>query len=138
MIILDTNVLSELMRDDPNAKVLAWLDLQPSASIWITTVTLMESRFGLFRMPAGKRRDHRLKELELILAEDIERRFAPFDEAAALSTALLLAERQLKGRPIEYRDAMIAGIAISTKATLATRNVAHFSDLGTNLVNPWD
>jgi predicted nucleic acid-binding protein len=126
------------MRDFPNAKVLAWLDLQPPASIWITTVTLMESRFGLFRMPARKRRDHRLKELELILAEDIERRFAPFDEAAALSTALLLAERQLKGRPIEYRDAMIAGIAISTKATLATRNVAHFSDLGTNLVNPWD
>jgi toxin FitB len=93
MIILDTNVLSELMRDFPNAKVLAWLDLQPPASIWITTVTLMESRFGLFRMPARKRRDHRLKELELILAEDIERRFAPFDEAAALSTALLLAER---------------------------------------------
>jgi toxin FitB len=138
MIILDTNVLSELMRDNPAPKVLAWLDLQPSSSIWITTVTLMESRFGLLRMPAGKRRDQRLRELELILTEDIERRYAPFDEAAALSTALLLAERQLKGRPIEYRDAMIAGIVVSTKATLATRNVAHFNDLGANLVNPWD
>lgn len=138
MIILDTNVLSELMSDDPDPHVLAWLDLQPSSSIWLTTVTLMESRFGLLRMPPGKRREQRLRELELILAEDIERRYAPFDEAAAASTAVLLAERKLKGRPIEYRDAMIAGIAISTQATLATRNVAHFSGLGANLVNPWD
>lgn len=138
MIILDTNVLSELMRDVPSATVLEWLDRQPSASVWITCITLMEIHFGIVRMPPRKRRERMLAEFEAILREEIQGRYAPFDAPAAERTAALMALRNSKGRPIEYRDAMIAGIVLSTKANLATRNFTHFADLGINLVNPWD
>lgn len=138
MIILDTNVLSELMRDVPHPAVLDWLDRQPSPSVWVTCISLMEIRFGLLRMSAGKRRERMLEEFEAILLEEIQGRYASFDAAAATQTATLMALRSLKGRSMEYRDAMIAGTALSTKAVLATRNIAHFSDLGLNLVNPWD
>ena len=138
MIILDTNVLSELMRDVPHPTVLAWLDRQPASSVWTSTVTLMEIDFGLFRMPEGKRRDRLIRELESILHEEIEERYAPFDKAAAGQAAFLMALLESKGRPMEFRDAMIAGTALSTNAVLATRNVSHFSGLGIKLVNPWD
>ena len=137
MIILDTNVLSELMREAPDPGMLAWLDRQPSSSVWLTCISLMEIRFGLLRMPAGKRRERMLEEFEVILREEIQGRYAPFDAAAATQTASLMVLGNLKGRPMEYRDAMIAGTALSTNAVLATRNIAHFSDLGVNLVNPW-
>jgi len=138
VIILDTNVLSELMRDAPNPAVLIWLDRQPSRSVWLTCISLMEIRFGLFRMPAGKRRERMMEEFEAILREELQGRYAPFDAAAATQTASLMVLRNLKGRSLEYRDAMIAGTVLSTNAVLATRNIAHFSDLGVNLVNPWD
>jgi toxin FitB len=138
VIILDTNVLSELMRAVPDPAVLNWLDRQPSRSVWITCISLMEIRIGLFRMAAGKRRERMLEEFEVILREEIQGRYAPFDAAAATQTASLMVLRNLKGRPMEYRDALIAGTVLSTNAVLATRNIGHFSDLGVNLVNPWD
>jgi len=137
MIILDTSVLSELMRDVPDPVVLDWLDRQPSSSVWVTCISVMEIRFGFFRMPAGKRRERMLEEFEAILREEIQERYAPFDDAAATQTATLMALRNSKGRPMEYRDAMIAGIAQASRATLATRNAAHFSDLSVPVVNPW-
>jgi predicted nucleic acid-binding protein len=137
MIILDTNVLSELMREVPDPVVLDWLDRQPSSSIWVTCISLMEIRFGLFRMPTGKRRERMLEEFEAILQEEIQERYAPFDDAAATQSAALMALRNNKGRPIEFRDAMIAGIAQASRATLATRNTSHFSDLSVPVVNPW-
>jgi predicted nucleic acid-binding protein len=137
MIILDTNVLSELMRDVPNPAVLDWLDRQPSSSVWVSCISLMEIRFGLFRMPTGKRRERMLEEFEAILRDEIQERYAPFDASAATQTATLMALRNSKGRPMEYRDAMIAGTALSTKAVLATRNTSHFSDLSVSVVNPW-
>jgi hypothetical protein len=138
MIILDTNVLSELMREVPHPAVLAWLDRQPSSSVWISTVTLLETQFGLLRMPEGKRRDRMIRELEIILHEEIEERYAPFDKAAAGQAALLMALLAGKGRPIEFRDAMIAGTVLSVNAVFATRNMSHFHGLGLNLVNPWN
>lgn len=138
MIILDTNVLSELMRDVPNPVVLDWLDRQPSASVWITCISLMEIRFGLLQMPTGRRQERMMEEFEAILREEIQGRYAPFDAAAASQTASLMVLRNLKGRPMEYRDAMIAGTVLSTNAVLATRNIPHFSDLGFNLLNPWE
>ena len=138
MILLDTNVLSELMREAPHPAVLAWLDRQPSSSVWISTVTLLEIQFGLFRMPEGKRRDRMIRELEIILHEEIEERYAPFDKAAAGQAAFLMALLEGKGRPIEFRDAMIAGTVLSANAVFATRNISHFRGLGLNLVNPWD
>jgi toxin FitB len=137
MIILDTNVLSELMRDVPDPGVLGWLDRQPFRSVWITCITLMEIRLGLLTMPAGRRRERMLAELEAILQEEIQGRYAPFDAAAAAQTAGLMALSKSRGRPMEYRDAMIAGTALASNAVLATRNVAHFSDIGINLANPW-
>ena len=138
MIILDTNVLSELMRDSPHAAVLAWLDRQPATSIWFSTVTLMEIHFGHFRMPEGKRRDLMIRELENILHEEFDERYAPFDKAVAGQAAFLMALLETNERPIEFRDAMIDGTLLSTNAALATRNVSQFGGLGLNLINPWE
>jgi len=137
MIVLDTNVLSALMRPEAEPQVLRWLDAQPESSIWTTTITLMEIRYGLQTMPAGRRRDQMTIEFEAVLREDIDGRYLPFDTAAAEQAAALLARRKALGRPIEYRDTMIAGIALVTRATLATRNTVHFADLSITVINPW-
>jgi hypothetical protein len=89
MIILDTNVLSELMRKQPDPSVVQWLDRQPPSSIWITSVTLMELRAGLRSIPAGKRTAQMMQELEVLLTEEIEQRYLSFDTAAAEETAML-------------------------------------------------
>jgi len=139
MIILDTNVLSELMREEPDKSVVQWLDRQPPSSIWTTSITVMEVRFGLLSMPTGKRLARMTQELEAVLKEEIEERYAQFDLDAAEQAAILMAgRRKLKGRPLDFRDTMIAAIAISRRATLATRNTSHFSDLGSSVVNPWN
>lgn len=137
MIILDTNVLSALMRSAPDAAVIDWLDEQPSESIWITSVTEFESRFGLALLPDGKRRRALEAVFAQLLKEDLENRVLPFDSAAAEQAALLAARRQQAGQPVDMRDTQIAGIALSRRATLATRNVRHFGDLNVPVVNPW-
>jgi len=137
MIILDTNVLSALMREVPDQTVLAWMDRQPDSSLWTTTVTLMELQYGLKILPLGRRRQKMTEGLEAVLREEIEGRYADFDVSAGEQAAELMAMRKLRGRPIDFRDTMIAGIALATRATLATRNVAHFEDLSVPVVNPW-
>lgn len=137
MIILDTNVLSELMVAEPDPVVVAWLDRQPWTSVWTTAITVLEIRSGLQILPAGKRRASLIEILENILLQDIEQRVAPFDTAAESRAADLIASRQRKGRPGELRDTMIAGIVISRGAALATRNTRHFADLTVPLINPW-
>lgn len=138
MIILDTNVLSALMRAIPDEVILNWLDRQPETSIWTTTITLMELRYGVQSMPSGRRQDTMKRELEAVLREEIEGRYAVFDIPAAEQAAELMASRKLKGRPVDHRDTMIAGIALATHATLATRNTSHFADLSVLVVNPWE
>jgi hypothetical protein len=138
MIVLDTNVISALMRPQPDQVVLQWLDRQPASSIWTTTITLMELRYGLQSMPAGNRRQAMQRELENVLHVDIDGRYLSFDSAAAQHSADLMVLRKLKGRPVEIRDTIIAGIVLATNATLATRNVTHFSDLNATIVNPWN
>jgi hypothetical protein len=137
MIILDTNVLSALMSRIPERHVIAWLDKQPRISIWTTSVTVLEIRFGLQIMPAGKRRAALVEAFENVLADVIERRIAPFDAAAAQQAADLMAVRHSRGRPVELRDTMIAGIVLACHATLATRNRAHFEDLSVPVIDPW-
>lgn len=137
MILLDTNVISALMRPVPEQLVLRWLDSQAKSSIWITSITVMELRYGLHIMPQGRRRDGMSQSLEILLAEKIEGRVAPFDSGAAQEAGDLMASRKRQGRPGDYRDTMIAGIALSTRATLATGNTAHFADLSVPVVNPW-
>lgn len=135
MIILDTNVLSALMLRVPDVVVQAWLDRQPRTSIWTTAITVLEIRFGLHIMPAGKRRESLIQGFENLL-DKLGSRVAVFDDAAAQKASELMDARHKRGRPGDLRDTMIAGIVLSQNATLATRNTAHFEDL-TAVVNPW-
>ena len=138
MILLDTNVLSALMRQRPDTEVINWLDRQPRTSVWTTSVTVLEIRFGLQVMTTGKRRSLLIAAFERLLAELIQQRIASFDGEAAQRAADLMATRQKKGRSGELRDSMIAGIALASHATLATRNVKHFDDLSVSVLNPWE
>lgn len=137
MILLDTNVLSALMQVAPDEAVAQWLDQQPRESIWITTITVMEIRAGLQAMPSSRKRSALANALAVLLGEKIQGRIAVFDIPSAEEAAELMARRKLKGRPVDSRDTMIAGIAQASRATLATRNTAHFSDLSVPVVNPW-
>lgn len=137
MIILDTNVLSALMRTAPEAEVVRWLDHQPAESIWITSITLFETRLGLALLPRGRRRQLLELAFDRLLAEDLENRVLDFDSAAATEAATLAASRQRAGRPVDMRDTQIAGIALARRATLATRNVRHFQDLSVTVIDPW-
>ena len=138
MIILDTNVLSALMRKAPDPPVINWLDQQPAESIWITSITLFEARLGLALLPKGRRRSALESAFDLLLVEDLEGRILDFDRPAAEAAAALAAERQRQGRTVDIRDTQIAGVVLARRATFATRNVKHFSDLGADVVNPWE
>lgn len=138
MIILDTNVVSEIMLPRPDERVTSWLDRQPRASIWVTSVSVFEIRFGLETMPVGRRRIALMASFERWLGEVVQQRIASYDEAAARCAAELAADRQRRGRPGELRDTMIAGIVLSSHAKLATRNVKHFEDIAGSVVNPWE
>ena len=137
MIVLDTNVLSALMRREPDAAAVAWLDGQSAESIWTTAITVFEIRFGLELLVPGRRRRQLETAFSRAISEDLEDRVLPFDEEAAREAASRAAERQRAGRRIDFRDLEIAGIVSTRRATLATRNVRHFQDLGIALVDPW-
>jgi len=137
VIILDTNVLSALMRKLPDSPVVGWLDRQPPESVWITSVTLFEARLGLALLPDGKRRAALVSAFARLLEEDLENRVLDFDTGAAIEAAELAAQRQRAGRPVDIRDTQIAGIALARHGTLATRNTRHFADLKINVIDPW-
>ena len=138
MIVLDTNVISALMRDIPDETIIRWLDRQQRASIWTTSINVFETRFGLYIMPAGKRQAAMMALYERVLSDTIQGRIALFDSDAAQQAAELHAQRKEQGRPGELRDTMIAGIVLASHATLATRNVKHFEEIASSLVNPWE
>ena len=137
MILLDTNILSELMRPAPEAAVEQWLADQPAASVFISAITEAELRYGLALMPVGRRRSTIAAEIEGMLGEDFRGRILPFDSPAAVAFAEIAADRRQAGRPISQADAQIAAIARSRGAALATRNVADFEGCGIEVVNPW-
>jgi predicted nucleic acid-binding protein len=137
MIILDTNVLSALMRQVPEVPVVAWLDRQPAESVWITSITLFEARLGLALLPKGRRQQTLEAAFARLLGEDLENRVLDFDSAAATEAASVAARRQRAGRSVDMRDTQIAGIALARRATLATRNVRHFQDLNIPVLDPW-
>lgn len=137
MILLDTNVVSELMQRSPGSEVIRWLDNQPAESVWTTAITVFEVRTGLELLPAGRRRRNLESAFDQLLAEDLQGRVQSFDQAAALAAGIIAANRQRAGRRVEIRDIQIAGIATARKATLATRNIRHFEGLRVDVVNPW-
>jgi predicted nucleic acid-binding protein len=138
VIVIDTNVLSALMRQIPELPVVEWLDRQAAESIWITSITLFEARFGLALLPKGRRRRTLEAAFDKLMVEDLEGRVLDFDQPAAEAAAMLAAERQRDGQSIDMRDTQIAGIVLARRAKLATRNVRHFSDLNVEVINPWD
>jgi predicted nucleic acid-binding protein len=137
MILLDTDVLSALMRDRRDPVVVRWVDRQPQTSMWISAITVLEVQFGLAIMSEGRRRQAYGEAFTRVLNEELERRVAPFDTAAAEETAALMASRKGRGVPRDLRDSMIAGIALSRRAALATRNVKHFDDPQLTVIDPW-
>jgi predicted nucleic acid-binding protein len=137
VILLDTNVLSELMRPAPTAAVEAWIAAQPIAGLFISAITEAELRFGLALLPQGSRRSKLANAVETILAEDFAGRILPFDSGAAEAYATIAADRRKRGRPIAQFDAQIAAIARSRRAALATRNIANFELCGVPLLDPW-
>ncbi len=137
MILLDTNILSELMRPAPSPAVMSWLAAQPAASLFISAVTEAELRYGVLLLPEGRRRADLIAALEAMLTEDFAGRILPFDSAAALAFAAIAASRWQAGKPVSQFDAQIAAIAQSRGAELATRNVADFAECGVEIINPW-
>jgi len=137
VILLDTNVISALMQRETDPVVVTWLDAQPPESIWTTSITVFEVRFGLELLASGKRRRSLEEAFNKSLEEDFEGRIVPFDEGAAHAAGRIAAEQRRLGRGLEIRDVQIAGIAAARKATIATRNVRHFEGLGPDLIDPW-
>jgi predicted nucleic acid-binding protein len=137
MIILDTNVISELFKPLPDAKVALWMETLASSESFTTTITRGELLFGLYRMPEGQRRTTLLQGLGRIFESRLSGRVLPYDEVAADAYAQISASRRKQGRPTSQSDEMIAGIVRSRGATLATRNMRDFEDCGIALINPW-
>lgn len=137
MIILDTNVISELLRPKADGAVEAWLADQPPASIFTSTITEAEILYGVRLLPDGKRKAELLAAIQPIFAEDFAGRVLAFDEEAGDAYATLAVARRQAGRPISQFDAQIAAIATSRGAAVATRNVSDFGDIGLVLINPW-
>jgi hypothetical protein len=136
MIVLDTNVISALIQTTPDPVVVSWLNSQQSDLVWTTAVSVFEVRFGLSVMPAGRRQQTFLAAFDLALLQ-MGNRVHPFDTAATAQAAAISSKLRSLGRPIEFRDVMIAGTVASHRAVLATRNTKHFADAGIPLINPW-
>jgi len=138
MIILDTNVLSELMRPNPSPRVVTWVAKQPAAELVTTSITEAEIFYGIELLTKGKRREGLLAAAEAMFAEDLAGRIFGFDSDAARVFSRIAAHRRSLGRPISPANAQIAAIAQARGAKLAARNVADFEDCGLNVVDPWN
>jgi predicted nucleic acid-binding protein len=138
MIILDTNVLSELMRPKPSPRVAAWVAKQPATELFTTSITEAEIFYGIELLTKGKRREGLLAAAEAMFAEDLAGRIFGFESDAARGFSKMAAHRRALGRPISHADAQIAAIAHVRGAKLATRNVADFEDCGLDVVDPWN
>lgn len=137
MIVLDTNVLSEIIRPSPSTEVISWLSKQPSPSLFTTTVTRGELFYGAQLLPDSQRKTGLLSALQSIFDADLSGQVLSYDNVAADAFAQIAASRKQAGQPISQFDAMIAAITQSRGATLATRNTKDFSDCGIELINPW-
>lgn len=139
MIVLDTNVLSELVRSEPDATVLTWIRSQRRSELCTTAVTEAELAYGLAAMPKGRRREALDQALSRLLGEGLSGRVLPFDRAAARAYADFAAKRRATGRPVAMADAQIAAIAQSRGAeVLVTRNMPDFENCGVRLLDPWN
>ncbi|MBC6416373.1 MAG: type II toxin-antitoxin system VapC family toxin [Rhodospirillales bacterium] len=137
MIVLDTTIVSELLRPAPEPKVEAWLAVQDGAEIYLTAIGEAELRYGVAILPEGRRRDKLAGALSAILRKDFEARILPFDSAAAEAYAVIAAGRRAAGRPISQFDCQIAAIGRAQGAAVATRNTRDFDGCGVKVIDPW-
>ncbi len=137
MVLLDTNIVSEVIKDAVDARVALWLTGQPKDNLFLCSVTEAELRFGVAILPVGRRRDALANLIEGILTEDFAGRIVPFDSRAAIAYATVSAARRLAGRPISVADAQIAAVARAHGAAIATRNARDFEGCGVVVIDPW-
>lgn len=138
MIILDTNLISEPQRQQPDERVVQWLDEQPLGTLFLTTVTVAELRFGVAALPAGKRRDVLQVNLEEKIIPLFASRVLPFDMAATDAYAALMVKARNAGLAIGVADGYIAAIAVANKMIVATRDASPFEAAGVKVINPWE
>lgn len=137
MFLIDTNVISELMRATPAHSVLNWFSTQDPSTLYLSAVTEAELRTGIAILPAGQRREGLKAALDATIAEDFESRILPFDTDAAKTYADIASRRRAEGRPIADADCQIASIARATGMPVVTRNTRDFEGCGVDLINPW-
>jgi len=137
VIILDTNVISELMRPAPDPAVVGWVATQPRALLHTTHINQAEILYGIATLPDGRRRAHLIEAARAIFAEEFAGRILPFGSEAAPYFAQIVATRRRAGTPIEGLDALIAAIALAAGAQVATRDTGGFTGCGLTLINPW-
>ena len=137
MILLDTNVVSELMRKSPDPGVEAWVASHPVVDLYFSAVGEAELRYGAAVMPVGQRRDTLVTDIESMLGAAFDGRILPFDSGAALAYAEVASARRAIGRPVPIADCQIAAIARSRGMVMATRNVRDFADMGVDVIDPW-
>jgi predicted nucleic acid-binding protein len=138
MILLDTNVISELMRPEPAQAVLDWFGRHDTAELFISAITEAELRTGVAILPEGRRRAQLQAAIDAMIDQDFQGRVLPFDSTAAKAYAEVAAQRRAVGRPIAEVDCQIAAIARAADAPVATRNGKDFESCGIGLINPWD
>jgi len=137
MIVLDTNVVSELMRPTPHEMVLAWISRRAASTLCTTTITQAEVLVGVLLLPKGKRRDALDRAAEGMFESDFAERVLPFTTSAARAYARITAARTRAGKPISVFDAQIAAITHASASSLATRNVDDFAGCGIEVIDPW-
>ncbi|MFP1132831.1 type II toxin-antitoxin system VapC family toxin [Asticcacaulis sp. W401b] len=137
MIILDTNVISELLRPTPDQGVVAWIEARPRGQFFTTAVSEAEIRYGIARLEDGRRRQALTIAIEGIFTEDFAGRILAFDSGAAVTYAAIVSARDRIGRPISQFDAQISAIALAHGAAIATRNAKDFECIGVEIINPW-
>ena len=137
MLVLDTSVLAALMQSEPDPRLVGWLDAQPPASVWTTTLTVAEVEAGFDRVADAEQRRRLEEAFAAVLADDLAGRVLTFDRAAATAAAVLTARERRAGRALATRDALVAGIVMARKGTLATGEAERFTRLGVKALDPW-
>jgi toxin FitB len=137
VIVLDTNVVSELIRPHPDARVIAWVDLHPVEDLYVAVTTAAELRYGVARLPDGRRARDLASRVEGLLAEDFKDRVLPFTSETSTHYGRLVAGCEKRGHQLSVADAQIAAICLEHDLALATRNIKDFTDTGVDVINPW-
>jgi predicted nucleic acid-binding protein len=138
MIILDTNIISELMKQSPSSFVSDWIDKQEVSLLFVSSITIAELSYGICVLPEGARKNHLNNAFNTMIKEAFKHRVLFFNEAAAYYYGKLMAHRKNLGRPLSILDGQIAAITVQQGASLATRNTKDFSGCGLDLINPFN